>query len=268
MKHSRAVMPTLVASAGLPPALALDDFGALNDRPSSIVAHEERREGCANSNRRIRYVVLRPRNYPTLRPIGLDNGLLSARSIRWSTWIDESRYASVASDEYRGCDHAPVREVDVTVVCVVVGPPWIVREQVVQNGGNTSLPGAIAGAVIGAILGHQVGGSHGEDAATTRSYGANIVPSAGGKSVSIRDKLKDAALQPDSHVHYRDVTYNFRGPERRVQMTQPPGPTLLVDAQVVRRAQRRATRPSTYALDRRAITRVCRPVVRFRRRPR
>ena len=54
MKHFRAVMPTLVASAGLPPALALDDFGALNDRPSSIVAHEERREGCANSNRRIR----------------------------------------------------------------------------------------------------------------------------------------------------------------------------------------------------------------------
>jgi uncharacterized protein YcfJ len=217
-----------------------------NDRASSIVVRNERWEVCTDADFRGHCVVLRPGNYPTLRDLGLDDRISSARSIGRDAHIDRSRYAPVASDASPRYDHEHLYEADVTAVRAVLGPPeqrcWVEREQVVENRGDASVPGAIAGAVIGGILGHQVGKGHGKDAATAGGaiggaiIGANVGHSAGGQEVTTHDVQKCAALPPDGHVDYWDVTYYFRGQEHHVQMTEPPGPTILVDAQGVPRA--------------------------------
>jgi uncharacterized protein YcfJ len=217
-----------------------------NDRASSIVVRNERWEVCEDARFRGRCMVLRPGYYPSLRAIGLDDRISSARAVGWNAWVGERRVAPVASDEYRRRDHERLFEADVTAVRAVLGPPaqrcWVERKQVVTNRGDASVPGAIAGAVIGGILGHQVGKGHGRDAATAGGaiggaiLGANIGRGASGQEVTTHDVQKCAALPPDGHVDYWDVTYYFRGREHHVQMTEPPGPTILVNAQGVPRA--------------------------------
>jgi uncharacterized protein YcfJ len=214
-----------------------------NDRASSALVQGERWEVCADAGFRGRCVVLRPGSYASLRSMGLDDRVSSVRAIRWDAWVDESRYAPVVipGDAYRRRHHERLYQADVASVRAVVGPPeqrcWIEREQVVQQRGDASVPGAIIGAVIGGILGHQVGGGRGKDVATAGGaiggaiVGANVGRGAGGQEVSSRDVRRCTTLPRDERVDYWDVTYYFGGREHRVQMSVPPGPTITVNAE-------------------------------------
>ena len=136
---------------------------------------------------------------------------------------------------------APVRfyEAPVTSVRAVVGPPdrrcWIERQQVVEERGSAvNVPGAVVGAVIGGVLGHQVGGGRGKDIATAGGAVAGAVVGAnvgrGGTQVVSRDVERCAYVPNDARPAYWDVTYAFRGVVHRVQLSAPPGRTILVDA--------------------------------------
>ena len=51
-----------------------------------------------------------------------------------------------------------------------------------------------------------------------------------GQQVVTRDVQRCTNVS-SGRPEYWDVTYNFRGAEHRVQMTAPPGPTILVNRQ-------------------------------------
>jgi uncharacterized protein YcfJ len=129
-----------------------------------------------------------------------------------------------------------VYAVPVTSVRAVVGAPeqrcWVERQQVVADTGP-NVPGAIVGAVIGGVLGHQVGSGRGNDVATAggavagAAIGANV--GRGGTQVYGQDVQRCATVQSNARPAYWDVTYDFRGVRHRVQMTAPPGPTVMVD---------------------------------------
>lgn len=69
-----------------------DRFG-FNDRASSAVVAENRWEVCENIKFRGRCVVLRPGQYPSLRAMGLNDGISSMRAVSRNARIDERRYA-------------------------------------------------------------------------------------------------------------------------------------------------------------------------------
>lgn len=124
----------------------------------------------------------------------------------------------------------------------VVGPPeqrcWVERRQVVEDRGDVNVPGAIVGAVIGGVLGHQIGAGRGRDVATAggavagAAIGANV--GRGGQAYG-QDVQRCATVRRHARAEYREVTYNFRGALHRVQMSAPPGRTLIVDESGVAR---------------------------------
>jgi len=89
--------------------------------------------------------------------------------------------------------------------------------------------------VIGGIIGHQIGGGRGQDIATAggavggAALGANL--GRGGQEVVSQDVQKCAYVSDNARPAYWDVTYHFNGYNHQVQMTSPPGPTILVNAQ-------------------------------------
>jgi len=124
-------------------------------------------------------------------------------------------------------------------VRAVVGTPeqrcWIEREEVPQDRQKVNIPASIAGAIIGGILGHQVGAGSGQDIATAggavagAAVGANIGRLGGGQQAQTQDVQRCASVPSQTQPDYWDVTYNFRGQEHRMQMTAPPGPTVIVN---------------------------------------
>jgi uncharacterized protein YcfJ len=130
-----------------------------------------------------------------------------------------------------------VYSVPIASVHAVVGPPeqrcWVERQQVVEDRGNVNVPGAIAGAVIGGVLGHQIGGGRGQDLATIGgavaggAIGANV--GRDGERVVTRDVQRCRTVQRDARPEYWEITYYFRGQTHRVQLSAPPGRTILVD---------------------------------------
>ncbi len=191
-------------------------------------------------------VVLRPGSYGSLAAAGLDNSISSVRPVSGQS---ASQSATIAASTRRpvtitgGAPTSDLFEADVTSVRAVVGPPeqrcWVERQDVVTNspGGSANIPGAIAGAVIGGIIGHQIGGGRGQDIATAggavggAALGANVGRGSGGQQVVSQDVQRCETVASNSRPDYWDVTYNFRGTQHRVQMTTPPGPTILVNAQ-------------------------------------
>ena len=122
----------------------------------------------------------------------------------------------------------------------VVGTPeqrcWVEREQVVQDQG-TNVPGAVAGAIIGGILGHQIGGGRGRDVATAggviagAAVGANVGRDGSGQLAYSQNVQRCNNVSGRMRADYWDVIYSFRNEEHSVQMNQPPGPTITVNAQ-------------------------------------
>lgn len=181
---------------------------------------------------------LSPGRYPTIASMGLSDQVASVRAVApdgrqpVAAQVDERR--PVYDARRRGDER--LYQADVTSVRAVVGAPeqrcWVEREQV-NDAGRPNIGGALAGAVIGGILGHQVGGGTGRDVATA---GGAIAGAAIGANVN-RDRGEAQDVQRCANVdrrarpEYWDVTYNFRGVEHRVQMTEQPQATVTVNAQ-------------------------------------
>jgi uncharacterized protein YcfJ len=215
-------------------------FG-FNDRASSVVVRRERWEVCEDARFEGRCVVLRPGRYPSLASLGLDNQVSSVRMVARNARYEEDRYAPapVVAPDYRRRNNERIYEANVTSIRAVVGRAeqrcWVEREQVGSNRGDANVPGAIAGAVIGGILGHQVGSGRGNDVATAGGAiaGAAIGSNVGrdGQQGYSQDVRRCENVPSQSRADYFDVTYNFRGVEHRVQMSEAPGPTVRVNEQ-------------------------------------
>jgi uncharacterized protein YcfJ len=222
------------------PILNFEQFG-FNDRASSAVVQGGRWQVCQDEGFNGRCVILQPGQYRSLADMGMDNAVSSVRPVERSARYDDNRGYTVSSDYRRRADERLFRA-DVTDVRAVVGPPeqrcWVERQDVVTSApsGGANVPGAIAGAVIGGIIGHQIGGGRGRDVATAggavggAALGANIGRGSGDQVVS-QDVQKCAYVSDNARPAYWDVTYHFNGYDHHVQMTSPPGPTILVNAQ-------------------------------------
>jgi uncharacterized protein YcfJ len=141
--------------------------------------------------------------------------------------------------DYRRRENEPLYETPVTSVRAVVGPPqqrcWVERQVVDTGSAGINVPGAVVGGIVGGILGHQIGSGRGRDVATGigavggAAVGANVGRDAG--TVYTQDVQRCASVSSGAAVDYWDVTYDFGGYEHHVQTTNPPGRTILVNAQ-------------------------------------
>jgi len=214
-------------------------FG-FNDRASSVEVQGERWEVCEDAQFRGRCIVLRPGAYSSLASMGFNNRVSSVREVTRNAYIPDNRYAPIAVSrtDYRRRDNERIYEADVTSVRAVVATPeqrcWIEREQITQERSNVNVPGTVVGAIIGGILGHQVGGGSGQTIATIGgviaggAVGANVGRS-GNEETRAQDIQRCENLPSQAKPAYWDVTYNFRGQEHRVQMTNPPGSSVSVN---------------------------------------
>lgn len=203
------------------------------NRASSAIVRGGMYEICDDRSFEGRCRILRPGQYPSLSALGMDDAIVSVRPVASKVTVEEQRFAPpppVAYD-YRSRRDERLFEADVVAVRAVYGRTeqrcWTERETV----GDSNAPSAIAGAVIGGILGHQVGGGRGKDAATVGGAlaGAAIGNNYGGTTYS-RDVQKCAETQARGRPDFWDVTYRFRGQDRYVQMTRPPGRTITVNS--------------------------------------
>jgi uncharacterized protein YcfJ len=212
----------------------------------SAVVTQDRWEACEQAQYGGRCIVLRPGRYPSLDAAGIGRRISSIRDVARDTRIEDSRYAPLplaavpppmAPPDYRRRGEERIFDVPVTSVHAVVGPPeqrcWMERTEVAPDRSRPSVGGAVAGALIGGILGHQVGRGGGQDLATAGGaiaggvVGANVGRSSGAPVA--QDVQRCENVQSQAAPSYWDVTYNFRGVEHRIQMSAPPGPTILVN---------------------------------------
>lgn len=135
--------------------------------------------------------------------------------------------------DYRRRPSEALYEVPVSSSRAVYGPGggqrcWVEREQVESR---RNVPGAIVGGVIGGILGHQIGGGTGRDIATAGGAvaGAVVGSNVGRNNTQTQDVQRCSAVSDNSAPEYWDVGYSFRGVQHQVQMTSPPGRTILVN---------------------------------------
>ena len=154
--------------------------------------------------------------------------------------VASSMRAAPTTYDYRRRESERLYEAKVTYVRAVVGPPqqrcWVEPALVdSSSAAGVNIPGAIIGGAIGGIIGHQIGGGRGQDIATGigvvggAAVGANV---GGSESLVYSQNVQRCEYIPASaRADYWDVTYVFAGYEHRAQMTAPPGPTILVNAQ-------------------------------------
>lgn len=207
-----------------------------NDRASSAIVRGGRYEVCEDRRFEGRCVVLRPGQYPSLRAMGLGNSISSVRPVGRNARVEESRWAPpppVAYDYRRRRDER-LFEADVVAVRAVYGRPeqrcWVERERVA--GDSSNVPATIAGAVIGGILGHQIGSGRGNDAATVAGAVAGAaIGSNYGSEGPVTTFTRDVRRcdRVDGPPQYWDVTYRWKGQDRYVMMTRPPGRTITVN---------------------------------------
>jgi uncharacterized protein YcfJ len=206
-----------------------------NDRASSAIVRGGRYEVCEDEGFRGRCVVLRPGQYPSLAAMGMDNRISSVRPVARDYQVEERRFAPpppVVYD-YRRREDERLFEADVVAVRGVYAAGerrcWVERQDVPV--GERDAGGAIAGAVIGGILGHQIGRGRGNDAATVGGAvtGALIGSQAGGGGTTYQSRDVERCREVRGAPQYWDVTYRFRGQDHYVQMSRPPGPTILVN---------------------------------------
>jgi len=203
-----------------------------NDRASSVIVERGRWEVCTDANFSGRCVVLRPGSYSSLTAMGLDNRISSLRTVNRQRYDNEAPPPQPApAYDYRRRPNERLYEANVTSVRAVVGPPeqrcWVEREQV-SSGGGSNVGGAIIGGLIGGILGHQVGSGRGNDAAT--ALGAVAGAAIGSKSGNSSERnIQRCRNVTNSRAEYWDVDYEYRGRQYSVQMSSPPGRTILVN---------------------------------------
>lgn len=215
----------------------LTDFrrSGFNDRASSVVIERGTWEVCEDPDFRGTCVLLREGSYDSLRRMGVNNRLSSARKV-----TNRSRYGSYYTPEpmpypdyeYRRRPNERVFEARVTSVRAVMGRPeercWVEREQV-SDRGKANVAGGIIGGVIGGILGHEIGGK-GVATAGGAIAGAAVGANVGrGSGDDYSRDVQRCETQVRGDPEYWDVRYEYRGVEHRVQMSAPPGRTIYVN---------------------------------------
>ena len=217
----------------------LQDFSrsGFNDRASSVIVDRGRWEVCEESRFRGRCVVLRKGSYDSLKRMGIDNRLSSARPVNNRRRYENESAEPLAAPnyEYRRRPNERVYEAQVTSVRAVMGKSeeqcWIDREQVNSGRSGPSVAGGVIGGVIGGVLGHQIGRGTGRDIATVGGAvaGAAIGANAGrDRNSSDRDVRRCESVQ-DGEPDYWDVAYEFRQVEHQIRMSAPPGRTIYVN---------------------------------------
>jgi uncharacterized protein YcfJ len=210
-----------------------------NDRASSVRIDGEPWEVCEQVRFEGRCVVLRRGSYASLRDMGLDNAISSARPLERGQ-ASRDRHAGPAPvmpppRGWHGPQHA-VLEVPVTSARPIATAPeqrcWLEREQVSEPNNNGRIAGAVIGGVVGGLLGNQVGKVGGKDVATVGGAVAGAALGAhlgkGTASVSERDVQKCEMVDSGKPAGW-DVTYVHAGVERRAQLPTHPGRTIRVD---------------------------------------
>jgi uncharacterized protein YcfJ len=207
-----------------------------NDRASSAIISGGQWEVCEDVRFEGRCAVLRPGNYDSLRAMGMNDRISSVRPVGTARAPAPPPQAEPVYD-YGRRPNERIRQVPVTSVRAVVGPPeercWMEREQVSAGGRDPNVGGAIAGAVIGGILGHQVGGGAGKDLATAGGVVAGGVIGSrmgGGERAPTSREVRRCETTASQTPAYWDVTYVFRGQPHRVQMRNEPGRTIAVNS--------------------------------------
>jgi uncharacterized protein YcfJ len=210
-----------------------------NDRASSVVVDRGRWEVCEHQRFEGRCVVLRRGNYETLSQLGLENSISSVRPADNRRRYDEpAAQMDTPNYAWRRRANERVFEAPVTSVHAVMGQAtercWVERQQVSEpSRGDRNVGGAIAGALIGGVLGHQVGGGSGRDLATAGGavaggvIGSNVGRDSNGTYAN-RD-VRRCENTTSGTPAYWQVTYNFRGQDHQMQMTQAPGATIAVN---------------------------------------
>jgi len=203
-----------------------------NDRASSAIVDRGRWQVCEDRRFEGRCVVLRRGNYPSLASMGLGNSISSVRRIERADVSEVAPPPPAPVYDYRVRPSERVFQAPVVSVHAVVGPPerrcWVERQQV---GGDANVGGAIVGGLIGGIIGHQFGSGRGNDAATAGGAlaGAAIGSNAGRDGGYAQDVQRCRDVPASARPEYWDVEYDFRGQRHRVQMQNPPGPTVTVN---------------------------------------
>jgi uncharacterized protein YcfJ len=204
-----------------------------NDRASSAIVSSGRWEVCEDIRFAGRCALLPPGNYDSLRAMGMNDRISSVRPV--GAAMPPPPPQPEPAYDYRRRPNERIREVPVTSVRAVVGPPeercWMEREQVSSGSRQPNVGGAIAGAVIGGILGHQVGGGVGKDIATAGGAvaGGVIGSRVGGNDGPASREVRRCETKPSQTPAYWDVTYIFRGQPHHVQMSYDPGRTVSVN---------------------------------------
>jgi uncharacterized protein YcfJ len=217
------------------PIADLSQYG-FNDRASSAVVERGRWEVCDDAGFRGHCVVIRRGSYDSLRGLGLDNRISSVRPFSPRPEVAEAPQPLPAPTyEFRRRPSERLFEAPVTSVHAVLGPPdqrcWVERQPVASAQSGPNVPGAIIGGVLGGILGHQIGGGSGKTVATIggavggTALGANV-----GTGTQVQNVRRCDAAAPSGPPQFWDVSYNFRGVEHRVQMSSPPGRTIMVNS--------------------------------------
>lgn len=213
----------------------------LNARAASAIVTGWGWEVCEDNRYRGRCVVLRPGRYQSLAAMGMDERISSVRRVDRAQDRDDERNArNEARPAYDGRrrDGERLYEAPVMSSRAVLATPgqrcWVERERVPTATGGANIPGAIAGALIGGILGHQVGDGSGQDIATVGGLvaGAALGSQFGRDGqATTQDVQRCENIPGGAQPAWWDVSYSFRGVDHRVQMTTPPGRTVLVNGQ-------------------------------------
>jgi uncharacterized protein YcfJ len=216
------------------------DFGrsGFNDHSSSVEVVGGWFEVCQGGGYSGQCAFLRPGKYPSLVAMGLNNRISSVRLANGDARaLDNRPQLPTSLYDARRRDNEQLFEANVVAVRAVVGPPeqrcWIDRDQVVVEPGRSNIGAGIAGALIGGILGHQIGDGRGRDLATVGgaiaggAVGASVGRDA--RSTQTQEVQRCTSVPSQTRPDLWDVTYSFRGQEHRVQMTSPPGATIIVN---------------------------------------
>lgn len=221
----------------------VDNFSdsGFNDRASSVAVLNRRWEVCEHAKFEGQCVVLRPGRYASLAAMGINDRISSVRPLNNRAQIGNNRYAPAPSPVYDNHRRNNERlfEASVTSVRAVVGPPgqrcWVEQEQVSQQQNIPNMPGTVVGAVLGGILGHQVGAGRGKDLATVGgaiaggAIGAQVGRDGSSRPVATQNVQRCENLPGQVRADLWDVSYNFRGIDHQIQMTTPPGSTIIVN---------------------------------------
>jgi uncharacterized protein YcfJ len=213
------------------------DRRGIGDRAGSVVVERGRWEVCELPRFEGRCAVLRRGHYDSLRGSGLEWSISSVRPADSRRRYDfEPAVSAAPAYNYRRRPGERTYEVPVNWSRAVMGPPsqrcWVERQAVPTASSSGNVGGALAGAVIGGILGHQVGGGSGRDAATAVGViaGAAIGSQAGGGSpVYATQDVQRCQQTVSGPPAYWDVNYTFRGVQHNVQMSAPPGSSIVVN---------------------------------------